>query len=256
MPPAFHSMPSLSAHRFSRELGSFRQWCEIADRAMKESGVPADEVEERVTAHRRPTTRIFIQHGWHGRPMSVPPFRVSGSSADAGGEASALRGAGLSGQQQQPTAAAPAAAAVADDGDGDDAEEFEQPGALPRMCPPHPLAIPCRAPHALPLRVAQVQRPVAREMKTTEPILGRSLHLRPRRRRRGRRRRRLRRHPPQPPPLPQHPPLHAPSRDRLANRRSPSPSRCGLVEVVGAAAEPGLLLLLCRAMPSQTRSTI
>jgi len=45
--------------RWSHELGEFRLWCATANRAVQLSGVPADEVEEMVAAHRRPTTSLF-----------------------------------------------------------------------------------------------------------------------------------------------------------------------------------------------------
>ena len=45
--------------RYTVELGEFSLWCAVANRAMELSGVPADEVEERVRAHWRPTTPNF-----------------------------------------------------------------------------------------------------------------------------------------------------------------------------------------------------
>lgn len=57
---------------------------------MKESGVAADEVVERVDIHRRPSTRVFYRHGWHKRPMSTPPFTISGGCAASLGDRSAF----------------------------------------------------------------------------------------------------------------------------------------------------------------------
>lgn len=57
---------------------------------MKESGVSADEVVERVDIHRRPSTKIFYRYGWHKRPMSQPPFTISGGSAATLGDRSAF----------------------------------------------------------------------------------------------------------------------------------------------------------------------
>ena len=56
--------------------GSFRLWCATANRAIEQSGVPADEVEERVRLNYRPTTPIFRRNGWMERPMSVPTWQV------------------------------------------------------------------------------------------------------------------------------------------------------------------------------------
>ena len=65
--------------RWSTELGEFRLWAATANRAVEHSGVPADEVEEKVRAHYRPTTSLFIKAGYYMRPMSVPPFSMRGS---------------------------------------------------------------------------------------------------------------------------------------------------------------------------------
>ena len=37
--------------RYATELGEFRLWCAVANRAIEDSGVPRDEVEEKVRAH-------------------------------------------------------------------------------------------------------------------------------------------------------------------------------------------------------------
>mmetsp|Transcript_37814 Transcript_37814/g.86490 ORF Transcript_37814/g.86490 Transcript_37814/m.86490 type:complete len:309 (+) Transcript_37814:61-987(+) len=76
--------------KFSTEQIEFRNWAKVADRAMKESGVAADEVMERVDIHRRPSTRVFYRHGWHKRPMSTPPFTISGGSAASLGDRSSF----------------------------------------------------------------------------------------------------------------------------------------------------------------------
>ena len=39
--------------RFDGEWGEFKLWCTVAQRAIEDSGVPADEVEEKVEKHRR-----------------------------------------------------------------------------------------------------------------------------------------------------------------------------------------------------------
>jgi hypothetical protein len=71
--------------RFSNELGEFRLWCSIANRAIELSGVPAEEVEEKVGAHYRVTTHIFRKAGWGLKPMSTPPWQVSAETAANGG---------------------------------------------------------------------------------------------------------------------------------------------------------------------------
>jgi len=48
------------AYRYDDELGEFRRWCQVADKAVKLSGVSADEVEEKVEAHRRLVARLLI----------------------------------------------------------------------------------------------------------------------------------------------------------------------------------------------------
>ena len=71
--------------RFALELGEFRLWCSVANQAVHLSGVMADEVEDKVGAHRRPSTHTFRMNGYATKEMSVPSFHVSGSSADTGG---------------------------------------------------------------------------------------------------------------------------------------------------------------------------
>ncbi|KAL1519627.1 hypothetical protein AB1Y20_023138 [Prymnesium parvum] len=90
LPPGDERSVQALKARYSHELAEFRHWCHIADRAVKESGVAADEVEVRVQAHYRDTTKIFIRHGYWKRPMSVPPWRVSGENAAQGGEGPSL----------------------------------------------------------------------------------------------------------------------------------------------------------------------
>jgi hypothetical protein len=80
---------------FDREMGEFRQWAQIANRAVNESGVPAEEVEDKVKAHYRITTSLFIKHGWWERPMSIPPTQISGDTAAVGGVENVLGGGGV-----------------------------------------------------------------------------------------------------------------------------------------------------------------
>ena len=42
--------------RWTVELGSYRQWCAVCQRAILQSGLEADEVLEKVEAHKRPST--------------------------------------------------------------------------------------------------------------------------------------------------------------------------------------------------------
>ena len=44
------------------ELGEFRLWCKVAAHAVHKSGIPAEDVLDKVTAHNRPTTHIFHKH--------------------------------------------------------------------------------------------------------------------------------------------------------------------------------------------------
>jgi hypothetical protein len=54
--------------RWNTELGEFRLWCATANRAVQLSGVPADQVEELVTAHFRVTTPLL-----HSQWCDWPP---------------------------------------------------------------------------------------------------------------------------------------------------------------------------------------
>ena len=76
--------------RYALEYGEFKLWCSIANRAIHESGVPADQVEERVEAHRRKSTHIFLKYGFAGRPMSAPEWQISSDTAAAGGMGNCL----------------------------------------------------------------------------------------------------------------------------------------------------------------------
>ena len=58
--------------RFAHEHGEFRLWCSTANRAVELSGVPADDVEELVAAHRRPTTTIFRRLATPSHPSPLP----------------------------------------------------------------------------------------------------------------------------------------------------------------------------------------
>ena len=69
--------------RFDTELGEFRLWCHVANKAHELSGVPRDDLIERVSAHRRPTTSIFLRHNFGAKPMSCPPFRMNGEGVTA-----------------------------------------------------------------------------------------------------------------------------------------------------------------------------
>jgi hypothetical protein len=132
--------------RFDREMGEFRQWAQMANRAVTESGVPADEVEDKVKTHYRITTSLFIKHGWWARPMSIPPTQISGDTAAVGGVENVLGGGGVS-----PAAAAAAAEeeeeeVVVEDDDEEEEEEEEPtespPPATASTAPPRPSAGP------------------------------------------------------------------------------------------------------------------
>jgi hypothetical protein len=77
--------------RFNTELGEFRLWSSTANKAVEFSGVPADQVEEMVRAHWRPTTSLFRKSNYEQRPMSIPPFFINSESAARGGMANNLR---------------------------------------------------------------------------------------------------------------------------------------------------------------------
>ena len=51
--------------RWELELGEFRLWCATASRAVQYSGVPADKVDQEVTAHWRPTCTLFRKAGFN-----------------------------------------------------------------------------------------------------------------------------------------------------------------------------------------------
>ena len=91
LPPGDGRSQTALEKRFNTELGEFRLWSATANRAIEHSGVPADEVEEKVRAHYRPTTSLFIKAGYYMRPMSVPPFQINSASAAKGGSKNNLR---------------------------------------------------------------------------------------------------------------------------------------------------------------------
>ena len=68
LPPGDGRSQTALEKRFTTELGEFRLWAATANRAIELSGVPADEVEEKVRAHYRPTTNLFIKAGYFLRP--------------------------------------------------------------------------------------------------------------------------------------------------------------------------------------------
>ena len=98
------------------ELGEFRLWCKVAAHAVHKSGIPAEDVLDKVTAHNRPTTHIFHKHEYYENPMAQPPWRCSGDVADMGGEGAVYFGVrvdGPAGANAPATApAAPATPAV------------------------------------------------------------------------------------------------------------------------------------------------
>jgi hypothetical protein len=90
--------------RYQLEYGEFKLWCARAQRAVNLSGVRADEVEDQVKEHYRPTTPLFLKYNMGMRPMAQPPLQMSGESADIGGlPPSAMPGMGS--DPSQPAAA-------------------------------------------------------------------------------------------------------------------------------------------------------
>ena len=67
---------------------------------------------EEVSAHRRPTTLVFVKYNHYEDPMAAAPWTISGASAAEGGSGNSLRGA----QVQAPGAAAAPAAPPPDFG--------------------------------------------------------------------------------------------------------------------------------------------
>ena len=112
--------------RFATELGEFRLWCAVANRAVHYSGVPADKVEEEVKAHFRPTTTILRKLGFEVKPMSVPPWSINGDSASDGGMGNGLSGGsggGGSGGGGGDKSCAGGSATAADETAAEDASE-------------------------------------------------------------------------------------------------------------------------------------
>ena len=66
---------------WSKYWGEARLWSAKAQRAISLSGVPAEEVEEKVVEFFNCTTMLFVRAGMCNRPMAQPPFQVSGESA-------------------------------------------------------------------------------------------------------------------------------------------------------------------------------
>ena len=65
--------------RYALEYGVFKLWYAIANHAIHESGVAADQVEEKVDAHRRKSTRIFLKYSFAGMlPRPWLPQRLPG----------------------------------------------------------------------------------------------------------------------------------------------------------------------------------
>ena len=62
LPPGDGRSQTALEKRFNTELGEFRLWSATANRAIEHSGVPADEVEEKVRAHYRPTSSSKLVH--------------------------------------------------------------------------------------------------------------------------------------------------------------------------------------------------
>jgi len=120
-------------NRYDDELGEFRRWCQVADKAVKLSGVSADEVEEKVEAHRRPSTRIFMSHGYWKRPMSISPWTVSGATALTGGSGpSFVPSAGLRSGEEEEEEFPPMEGREKQQGqvDGDDSDNNVEDGDL------------------------------------------------------------------------------------------------------------------------------
>jgi hypothetical protein len=124
---ALHDLPASDGRsaealktRWSLELGEFRLWCDKARRAIQYSGVPADQVEERVTEHWRPTSALFRKANYDGRPMSSTPWSCSGESAHTAGVGSPFGAEGAA----AAAAAAAAAKQCMDAGMGHDAAAF------------------------------------------------------------------------------------------------------------------------------------
>ena len=71
--------------RYATEWGEFKLWCAKATRAITFSGVPADEVEDKVKEHYRVSTPLFLKYNMGMRPMAAPPWQISGDSSEIGG---------------------------------------------------------------------------------------------------------------------------------------------------------------------------
>ena len=70
---------------WAKYYGEAKLWSAKAQRAVSLSGVPADEVEEKVVEHYNVTTTLFLKAGMCNRPMAQPPWQMSGESAGMGG---------------------------------------------------------------------------------------------------------------------------------------------------------------------------
>ena len=82
--------------RYATEWGEFKLWCVKATRAITFSGVPAEEVEDKVKEHHRLTTPLFLRYNMGMRPMAAPPWQMAGDSADIGGFGAPAGGMGSS----------------------------------------------------------------------------------------------------------------------------------------------------------------
>ena len=106
---------------------------------MHEAGGEAEAVLDQVAVHRRPSTRVFHKYGYHSRPMSVPVWRVSGESAEAGGRGSALAGGNGGGDEGSEREEEEGRANGEDDGEDDEelSYDFNVPGEPSPPSRPH-----------------------------------------------------------------------------------------------------------------------
>ena len=144
--------------RYSTEWGEFRLWCARAQRAVSYSGVPADEVEEKVKEHYRISTALFLKYNMGMRPMAQPAFQMSGAGGLAAtglgqpvGAAVAGAAAGAAAAGEPAAACDTARATAAQDtvhagnmgggGDDDDDDDFDfELQSPPPAHPSHPSA--------------------------------------------------------------------------------------------------------------------
>jgi hypothetical protein len=117
--------------KYMTEYGEFKLWCARAQRAVSQSGVAAEDVEDKVREHYRPTTPLFLKFNMGMRPMAQPPLQMSGNSADIGGLPATDLSSGRT-TTASPASAASAASAMPSPNDdtayedgGWDGEEFD-----------------------------------------------------------------------------------------------------------------------------------